>query len=59
MMALHQMPIITLTIDFGLLPMHSIGNLAWIDSNNNGLVDAGEMGIPGVSGTAYSDPKWM
>ncbi|MBK7437011.1 MAG: hypothetical protein IPI77_09400 [Saprospiraceae bacterium] len=37
-----------LTIDFGLLPMHSIGNLVWIDSNNNGLVDAGEMGIPGV-----------
>ncbi|MBL0111049.1 MAG: hypothetical protein IPP42_09385 [Saprospiraceae bacterium] len=37
-----------LTVDFGLLPMHSIGNLVWIDANNNGLVDAGEMGIPGV-----------
>ncbi|MBK6480868.1 MAG: hypothetical protein IPF93_22070 [Saprospiraceae bacterium] len=32
-----------LTIDFGLLPMHSIGNLVWIDANNNGLVDGGEM----------------
>ncbi|MBK8512957.1 MAG: hypothetical protein IPL56_12080 [Saprospiraceae bacterium] len=28
--------------------MHSIGNLVWIDANNNGLVDGGEMGIPGV-----------
>ncbi|MBK7606713.1 MAG: hypothetical protein IPI18_05635 [Saprospiraceae bacterium] len=37
-----------LTVDFGLLPMHSIGNLVWIDANNNGLVDGGEMGIPGV-----------
>ncbi|MBK8780125.1 MAG: hypothetical protein IPO25_22985 [Saprospiraceae bacterium] len=37
-----------LTIDFGLIPMHSIGNMVWIDANNNGLVDGGEMGIPGV-----------
>ncbi|MBK6480882.1 MAG: hypothetical protein IPF93_22140 [Saprospiraceae bacterium] len=36
-----------LTIDFGLIPMHSIGNMVWIDANNNGLVDAGEMGSTG------------
>lgn len=27
---------------------HHIGNLVWKDTNNNGVVDAGERGIPGV-----------
>ncbi|MBK6480888.1 MAG: hypothetical protein IPF93_22170 [Saprospiraceae bacterium] len=30
-----------LTIDFGLIPLNSIGNQVWWDANNNGLYDRG------------------
>jgi protocatechuate 3,4-dioxygenase beta subunit len=38
-----------LTVDFGLYRPLSLGNLIWLDTNNNGLVDAGETGISGVT----------
>jgi len=38
-----------MTLDFGFVPMVGVGNLVWHDANNNGLVDAGEAGIPGVT----------
>nr|WP_261341176.1 SdrD B-like domain-containing protein [Fimbriiglobus ruber] len=34
--------------DFGLFQPLSIGNLVWNDANNDGMVDNGEAGIPGV-----------
>jgi hypothetical protein len=39
-----------LTIDFGFFANTlCLGNLVWFDANNNGVVDAGEVGIPGVT----------
>jgi len=35
------------TIDFGFYSL-SLGNQVWNDANNNGVIDAGETGIPGV-----------
>ncbi|NJP06539.1 MAG: hypothetical protein HC837_13385, partial [Chloroflexaceae bacterium] len=36
------------TVDFGFFLLLNIGNLVWYDLNNNGIVDAGEPGIPNV-----------
>jgi uncharacterized repeat protein (TIGR01451 family) len=51
-------PIITLpynttdnTWDAGFVPLASIGDRVWIDANNNGLQDAGESGLAGVTVT--------
>ncbi|MCO5183272.1 MAG: carboxypeptidase regulatory-like domain-containing protein [Anaerolineae bacterium] len=33
-----------------------IGDRIWIDANGNGVQDAGELGIPGVTLTLYYDP---
>lgn len=38
-----------LTIDFGLFTGFTIGNLVWYDANNNGVRDAGEAGISGLT----------
>ncbi len=42
-----------LDIDFGLFnptaPLGQIGDRVWFDSNNNGIQDAGEQGVPGVT----------
>ena len=40
-----------LTIDFGFVPagVLSLGNLVWLDTNNNGVVDGGEAGLAGVT----------
>lgn len=42
-----------LDIDLGLYnptaPAGQIGDFVWFDSNNNGIQDAGEAGVPGVS----------
>jgi len=42
-----------LDIDFGLFnptaPLGQIGDYVWFDSNNNGVQDAGEQGVPGVT----------
>ena len=41
---------VNMTIDAGLLaPNSSIGNRVWLDDNRNGLQDAGEPGINGVT----------
>ena len=41
------------TIDIGVVPAAlaplSLGNLVWLDTNDNGIVDVGENGIPGVT----------
>jgi len=42
-----------LDIDLGLFnptaPLGQIGDFVWFDSNNNGIQDAGEQGVPGVT----------
>ncbi|HEX7308384.1 SdrD B-like domain-containing protein [Lentzea sp.] len=38
-----------LTIDAGLRPPNKLGDFVWVDSNKNGLQDAGEPGVPGVT----------
>jgi Tol biopolymer transport system component len=38
-----------LTWDAGLVPLASISNLVWRDNNNNGIQDAGELGLNGVT----------
>ncbi|WP_028552775.1 SdrD B-like domain-containing protein [Paenibacillus sp. UNC451MF] len=44
------------TIDAGLLvPNSSLGNRVWLDENKNGLQDAGESGMNGVSVQLYSE----
>ena len=37
------------TIDFGFYQPVTVGNFVWDDSNGNGVQDAGEPGIPGVT----------
>ncbi len=48
-----------LTADFGLQPVTaapgSIGDLVWNDADGDGIFDAGEAGIPGVSVTLRAD----
>ncbi len=39
------------TLDLGLIASASIGNLVWMDLNNDGLQDADEPGMPGVTVT--------
>ena len=47
---------INLAQDFGYVAAPgSIGNLVWNDLNANGVVDAGETGIPGVTVDLYRD----
>ena len=43
-----------LTIDFGFYRL-SLGNQVWIDTNNNGLVDADEAPVTGVDVELYVD----
>ena len=38
-----------LTLDIGVLDSHSVGNRVFNDANNNGMQDAGEVGLPGVT----------
>ena len=45
-----------LTFDFGLVPQQRIGNYVWIDPNNNGTWDTGEVGINGVKVNLYLAP---
>lgn len=42
-----------LTLDMGIFPLVSVGNLVWEDRNNNGLVDAGEPGLPDIPVRLY------
>lgn len=46
-----------LTVDFGFFGVstnYSLGNRVWLDSNNNGLIDAGEIGIGSVVLNLYT-----
>ncbi len=39
-----------LTLDIGLqAPLSSLGNMVWVDSNNNGLQDVSELGLSNVT----------
>ncbi len=38
-----------LTLDFGFTPSYSLGNRIWFDTNNDGRINTGEVGISGVS----------
>ncbi len=42
-------------IDAGIISDLSLGNLVWLDSNDNGLVDSGESGIAGVTLFLFND----
>ncbi|MCS6836523.1 MAG: GEVED domain-containing protein [Anaerolineae bacterium] len=44
-----------LTRDFSFFKFMSIGNRVWLDPNNNGIVDAGESGIAGVTVQLWED----
>ena len=37
-----------LTVDFGFIRQYRIGNLVWLDANNNGVADNGETPLGGV-----------
>jgi LPXTG-site transpeptidase (sortase) family protein len=37
------------TVDAGMYQLASLGDFVWNDTNNNGIQDAGEAGIPGVT----------
>lgn len=37
-----------LNLDFGMVRLGSIGDIVWEDMNCNGILDAGEPGLPGV-----------
>ncbi len=46
-----------LTVDFGFFgtPVtYSLGNRVWLDSNNSGIIDPGELGIGGVTLNLYT-----
>lgn len=43
-----------LTIDFGIFRPASIGDFAWTDTNKNGIQDAGELGVFGISVKLYA-----
>jgi uncharacterized repeat protein (TIGR01451 family) len=43
------------TLDFGLVHALSLGNQVWYDVNDNGVLDAGEVGVPGVAVELYRD----
>ena len=43
------------TRDAGLVPLVSIGDFVWRDNNGDGVQDAGEPGIPGITVNLYND----
>lgn len=43
------------TVDFGFVPGLAIGNFVWQDTDNDGVQDAGEPGIPNVAVACYPD----
>ena len=42
-----------LTLDLGLFAPVQVGDLAWLDTNGDGLQSAGEPGLPGVTVTLF------
>lgn len=43
------------TFDFGFTGTYSLGNRIWFDTNNNALIDGGELGVAGVRVELYRD----
>jgi LPXTG-site transpeptidase (sortase) family protein len=44
------------TLDFGFVtPLYSLGNRVWLDTNNNGVIEASESGVSGVRVEVYLD----
>jgi hypothetical protein len=43
-----------LTLDMGIYELVSVGNLVWEDTNNSGLVDTGEPGLPNIPVRLYT-----
>ena len=43
-----------MTVDFGFLPELSIGSTVFADNNDNGIQDADDDGIPGVTVEVFS-----
>ena len=43
------------TVDFGLVQYLSLGNYVWFDTNNDGVTDTTEVGVPGVAVELYYD----
>ena len=43
-----------LTIDFGFIPVFSLGNRVWFDTNNNSIMEADESAIADVTVQLYS-----
>jgi uncharacterized repeat protein (TIGR01451 family) len=43
------------TLDFGFFEPLSLGNRVWDDGNNNGRLDSGETGMPGMTVRLYRD----
>ena len=48
-------PATNLTLDFGVSQVFSLGNTVWIDANNDGKLNNGEVGKDGVSVNLYRD----
>ncbi len=44
-----------MTIDAGFIPLITLGHTVWSDTNNNGIQDAGEPGIAGVTVLLFED----
>ncbi|WP_313891328.1 SdrD B-like domain-containing protein [Psychrobacillus sp.] len=47
------------TIDVGMVPLGTIGNYVWIDTNEDGIQDAGESGINGIDVKLYDSAKQL
>lgn len=43
------------SVDFGFVPLYSLGNRVWFDTNNNSAIDGSEVGINNVRVELYLD----
>jgi protocatechuate 3,4-dioxygenase beta subunit len=44
-----------LTVDFGFMPLYRLGNLVWLDADNDGLAESGEPALSGVTVELWRD----
>jgi len=44
-----------MTIDFGLVPMVSVGSSVWADNDNDGIYDSDELPLEGITVHLYED----
>jgi hypothetical protein len=42
------------TVDFGFTTVYALGNRVWFDTNNDGVIDNGEVGVDGVTVELYA-----